>query len=194
MSLFLANWHQANNQQSQNRLPCATINITAHAACATDPSTTHTANTTTEATCSLSSRATSVGYSAPMSRLSEWFPHSEPGVEPQVHDWLVSMQRPHGISALHHLKPLELAKFSRNAQQFVRWSQSFKRLVDEDRYVSDDYKLARLKEALQGSSAEDIVAQMFDGPGAYCKYTNFRQLFNFGYIRHRPKTPKLKRR
>ena len=28
----------------------------------------------------------------------------------------------------------------------------------------------------------------------YCKYTNFRQLFNFGYIRHRPKTPKLKRR
>ena len=26
----------------------------------------------------------------------------------------------------------------------------------------------------------------------YCKYTNFRQLFNFGYIRHRPKTPKLK--
>ena len=27
----------------------------------------------------------------------------------------------------------------------------------------------------------------------YCKYTNFRQLFNFGYIRHRSKTPKLKR-
>ena len=77
------------------------------------------------------------------------------------------MQRPHGVSALHHLKPLELPKFSGNAQQFMRWSESFKRLVDEDRYVSDDDKLARLKEALQGSLAEDIVAQMFDRPGAY---------------------------
>ena len=84
-----------------------------------------------------------------------------------MHDWLVSIQSPHRVSALHHLKPLELPKFSGNAQQFVRWCQTFKRLVDEDRYVSDDYKLARLKEALQGSSAEDIVAQMFDGPGAY---------------------------
>ena len=35
---------------------------------------------------SLSSRATSVDYSAPMSRLSEWSPHPEPAVEPHVHD------------------------------------------------------------------------------------------------------------
>eukprot|EP00117_Sycon_ciliatum_P010605 scpid95756/ scgid12441/ len=51
------------------------------------------------------------------------------------------------------------AEFSGNTQQF--------RLVDENRFVSDEYKLSRLKEALQGSSAEDIMADMFDGSGAY---------------------------
>ena len=35
-----------------------------------------------------------------------------------------------------------------------------------------------------------LLGVTFDSQLTYCKYTNFRQLFNFDYIRHRPKTPK----
>ena len=84
-----------------------------------------------------------------------------------VSRWAAGVRPPGGISALHHLKPLECPKFTGKASEFVKWKQSFTRLVDEDPYVSQEFKLARLKEALQGGSAEDIVGEMFDGPGAY---------------------------
>ena len=67
----------------------------------------------------------------------------------------------------HHLKPLELPKFSGKDKDFGRWRQHFKQLVEEDTYMSDDHKFARLREALAGGQAEDLVADIVHGPGAY---------------------------
>ncbi|XP_065185956.1 uncharacterized protein LOC135816784 [Sycon ciliatum] len=67
----------------------------------------------------------------------------------------------------HHLKPLELPKFSGKDKDFGRWRQRFKQLVEEDTYMSDDHKFARLREALAGGEAEDLVADIVHGPGAY---------------------------
>ena len=33
--------------------------------------------------------------------------------------------------------------------------------------VSEDYKMARLREALEGSKAEELISEVLDGPGAY---------------------------
>ena len=67
----------------------------------------------------------------------------------------------------HHLKPLELPKFSGKDKDFGRWRQRFKQLAEEDTYMSDDHKFARLREALAGGQAEDLVADIVHGPGAY---------------------------
>ena len=48
----------------------------------------------------------------------------------------------------------------------------------------------------EGKRATNVYGTDYcmQGEWYYCKYTNFRRLFIFGYIWHRPKTPKLKRR
>ena len=71
------------------------------------------------------------------------------------------------IGMAQHIKPLELPKFNGSAAQYTRWLQTFKRLVDDGPHTSNDYKLARLKEAVAGGPADDIISEMFDGPGAY---------------------------
>jgi len=84
-----------------------------------------------------------------------------------VQSWLHNVPREPPRFPQQQLKPLELPKFDGEARSYARWRQTFKRLVDEDPYMSEDLKLARLKEALRGSKAEDIVGEMFDGEGAY---------------------------
>ena len=47
---------------------------------------------------------------------------------------------------------MELPKFSGKDNEYVRWRQRFRRIVDEGQGVTDAYKLARLKEAVEGGS------------------------------------------
>ncbi|XP_065177011.1 uncharacterized protein LOC135806713 [Sycon ciliatum] len=65
------------------------------------------------------------------------------------------------------IKPLELPKFNGEESSYMKWQQRFLRLVDEDPYVSDHYKMARLREAVAGGAAEDLIADLLDGEGAY---------------------------
>ena len=67
----------------------------------------------------------------------------------------------------HFLRPLELPKFNGDQRDYTKWKQRFLRLVDDDSFTSDDHKLARLREALSGGSAEELVEGVLDGPGAY---------------------------
>ena len=45
--------------------------------------------------------------------------------------------------------------------------QWFLRLIDDDVMASEDYKykLARLREALEGGTAEELISDIHDGPG-----------------------------
>ena len=70
----------------------------------------------------------------------------------------------HGSS---YLKPMALPKFSGHADEYIRWKQRFLQVVDADQYMPEDYKLARLREALEGGKAADMVSGIFDGVGAY---------------------------
>ena len=67
----------------------------------------------------------------------------------------------------HLVKPLELPKFSGKAEEYARWRQHFKRLVDDDTTTSELYKLAQLRDCCMGGRAEDIVEGILDGPGSY---------------------------
>ena len=68
---------------------------------------------------------------------------------------------------LHHVKLMKLPTFDGQQCNFVVWRQRFGRIVDEDQSVSEDYKFERLREALAGGKAEDIIAGVIDGAGAY---------------------------
>ena len=81
---------------------------------------------------------------------------------------------------MSHLKQMDLPKFDGTQDAFFRWKQRFKRLVDEDPFVNDDYKLTRLKEAVVGGSAEDLIAGIIDGPGAYSAAWNELDLWYGG--------------
>ena len=72
----------------------------------------------------------------------------------------------HGWSR-HRLKPLELPKFTGKVGDFIRWRQRFQQLVHHDSSMTEEDKLARLREALGGGEAEELVADVLDGPGAY---------------------------
>ncbi|XP_065182304.1 uncharacterized protein LOC135813015 [Sycon ciliatum] len=65
------------------------------------------------------------------------------------------------------LKPLDLPKFDGKMLSYVKWRQRFLRLVHENPLLSEDYKLAHLREALADGAAEDLIADVLDGPGAY---------------------------
>jgi len=65
----------------------------------------------------------------------------------------------------NQLKPLEMPKFSGKAREYIRWRQRFNQCIDTR--LPEEYKLARLMEAVQGGSAEELIADLLDGPGAY---------------------------
>ena len=67
----------------------------------------------------------------------------------------------------HRVKPLELPKFSGLEKDFLRWRQHFHRIVDDDPHTAEVYKLAQLRQCLQGGQAEELVEGILDGPGAY---------------------------
>ena len=86
-----------------------------------------------------------------------------------VENWILDAQgQPgFGINPLFHVKPMKLPKFSGKDNEYVRWRQRFRRIIDEGQGVTDAYKLARLKEAVEGGRAQDIIDGVLDGPGAY---------------------------
>ena len=86
-----------------------------------------------------------------------------------VENWILGTQdQPgFGVNPLFHVKPMELPKFSGKENEYVRWRQCFRRIVDEGQGVTDAYKVARLKEAVEGGRAQDIIDGVLDGPGSY---------------------------
>ena len=71
----------------------------------------------------------------------------------EVENWLDSVPPfyPPPAVGQHHIKPLDLPKFSGEQRAYVRWRQRFLRLIDDDRTTSEEYKLARLREAMEGA-------------------------------------------
>ena len=63
------------------------------------------------------------------------------------------------------LRPLELPKFSGKGKDYVRWKQRFLQCIDP-RYP-EEYALARLREAVEGGTAEPLIADLLDGRGTY---------------------------
>ena len=86
----------------------------------------------------------------------------------EIQEWVDSVQ-PFPSTGIrhHHVKPLELPKFNGDQKVYIRWRQRFLRLVDDDTMASEDYKLARLREALEGGMAEELIVDILDGAGAY---------------------------
>ena len=94
----------------------------------------------------------------PVTRQGFPSPHVQPyHVVPQLY-------RP---SSSHHMQPMKLPKFDGKQSNYVTWRQRFDRLVDEDMAISEDYKFERLREALAGGAADEIIAGVIDGAGAY---------------------------
>ena len=94
-------------------------------------------------------------------------PASMPLPSPDHKPSLQSHQPVPRLAPLHHVKPMKLPTFDGQQCNFVVWRQRFGRIVDEDQSVSEDYKFERLREALAGGKAEDIIAGVIDGAGAY---------------------------
>ena len=61
---------------------------------------------------------------------------------------------------------MELPNFSGKDNEYVRWRQRLRRIVEEGQVVTDAYKLARLKGAVERGRAQDIIHGFLDGPGA----------------------------
>ena len=68
---------------------------------------------------------------------------------------------------VHHVKPLELPNFNGKNSEYLRWWHRFRSLIHEDNTLSDYHKLARLRECLSGGSADELVRDIMEGPGAY---------------------------
>eukprot|EP00117_Sycon_ciliatum_P034581 scpid8721/ scgid26367/ len=86
-----------------------------------------------------------------------------------VQNWVNSVPHSAGYVGIpqFQIKPLELPKFNGQQESYLRWRQRFMRLVDDDLMSTEDYKMARLREALDGGKAEELVSGILDGPGAY---------------------------
>ena len=65
------------------------------------------------------------------------------------------------------VKPMELPKFSGLDQDYIPWRQRFIRVIHENPRYTSDHKLARLREAVDGGRAAEIVRGILDGPDAY---------------------------
>ena len=95
-------------------------------------------------------------------RLNDWVHQQQYSQYPQY----PSTMHP-GISAMHHVKQLEVPAFSGIDGEYSQWRQRFNRLIDDDPFVSEHYKLERLRQAVSGGSAAEIIAGIIDGTGAY---------------------------
>jgi len=78
---------------------------------------------------------------------------------------LQTVQPPPQNPAHLMLKPIELPRFNGKAQEYSRWRSRFKQYIHPS--WPEEYKLVRLREAVQGGSANDLIADLLDGPGAY---------------------------
>ena len=85
-----------------------------------------------------------------------------------VQNWVNSVPHSAGYVGIlqFQIKPLELPKFNGQQESYLRWRQRFMRLVDDGLMSTEDYKMARLREALDGGKAEELVSGILDGPGA----------------------------
>ena len=63
------------------------------------------------------------------------------------------------------VKPLKLPTFSGKAHDYHRWRNSFLQYMDPR--LPDEYKMARLREAIEHSTAKDLVVDLLAGPGTY---------------------------
>ena len=72
-----------------------------------------------------------------------------------------------GVRSMHHIKPLQLPKFNGQPSEYLRWRQRFKSLIEEDPLVTEYYKLARLRESVEGCTADELIRDIIDGPGAF---------------------------
>ena len=68
------------------------------------------------------------------------------------------------------IKAMDLPKFSGNDNDYLQWRQRFVQTLQLEAgsvLMSDEYKMNRLREALDGGKAASLVAGILDGPGAY---------------------------
>ena len=63
------------------------------------------------------------------------------------------------------VKPMELPKFTGKACDYVRWRQRLLQVVDSN--LPEEYRLVRLREAVNDREAASLIADSLDGPGAY---------------------------
>ena len=78
---------------------------------------------------------------------------------------LMPWTSPHAVSS--PLKALELPKVDGKVKSYLKWRQRFIRLIDDSYAMSENHKLAHLREALADGSAEELIADVLDGHGAY---------------------------
>ena len=62
-------------------------------------------------------------------------------------------------------KPMELPKFTGKACDYVRWRQRFLQVVDSS--LPEEYRLVRLREAVNDGEAASLIADLLGSPGAY---------------------------
>ena len=120
-----------------------------------------------------SSGAQALGTAQPAQqrRHEKLSPHAAPfiGQSPQ-YAWRGATQpsnfavSPYDISNAM-LKPMELPKFSGKAADYVQWRRRFLQVVNTS--WPEEYQMARLREALSGGQAYDLIADLLEGPGAY---------------------------
>ena len=72
-----------------------------------------------------------------------------------------------GYLSYMNVKPLEIPKFNGKQRNYLQWRQCFQQVTNMDTRTTENYKLAQLRAALAGGEAEELVAGVIDGPGAY---------------------------
>ena len=72
-----------------------------------------------------------------------------------------------GYLSYMNVKPLEIPKFNGKQRNYLQWRQCFQQVINMDTRTTENYKLAQLRAALAGGEAEELVAGVIDGPGAY---------------------------
>ena len=82
------------------------------------------------------------------------------------------------------VKPLQLPKFSGKDKDYLEWRQRFMIAIGNDPNLNECYKLARLKEALDGGTAASLIKGIMDGPGAYRRALEELESWFGGMERH----------
>ena len=78
--------------------------------------------------------------------------HGGPDIKPPT--GLLQQSQLLASMGVHNIKPLELPKFDGKPENYFRFRNRFRRLIEEDNTLSDYYKLTRLRECLAGGKAE----------------------------------------